>query len=62
MMGKVGCLINMVSLLLGFLMGSVTKVDIDGSEKKKCNFRFWIASDAWSVSLFFWSLYIAAIL
>ena len=35
MMGKVGCLIDMVSLLLGFLMGSVTKVDIDGSEKKK---------------------------
>ena len=35
MVGKVGCLVYMVSLLVGFLGGSVLEVDIAGSVKKK---------------------------
>ena len=34
-MGKVGCLVNLTTLLVGFLGGSVLKVDITGAVKKK---------------------------
>ena len=34
-MRKVGCLVNMAALLVGFLGVSVLKVDISGSVKKK---------------------------
>ena len=34
-MSKVGCLVNMADLLVGFLGGSVLKVDISGVVKKK---------------------------
>ena len=34
-MGKVGCLINNAALILGFLGGSVLKVDISRVVKKK---------------------------
>ena len=34
-MGKVGCLVYIVALLVGFLGGSVLKVDLSGSVKKK---------------------------
>ena len=35
MIGRVGCLLNMASLLVSFLVGSVPKVDIYGPVKKK---------------------------
>ena len=50
MVGKVGYIVNLAELLVGFLRGSVLKVDLDGVVKKKGDFRFWIASDAWRVS------------
>ena len=34
-MGKVGCIVNMSVLVVGFLGGSVQKVDIDVLVKKK---------------------------
>ena len=34
-MGKVGCLVIMVALLVGCLGGSVLKVDLNGTVKKK---------------------------
>ena len=34
MMGKVGCLVGRVSLIVGFLRGSVLTVDLDGVVKK----------------------------
>ena len=34
-MRKVGCIVNMAALLVGFLVGSVLKVDIAGVMKKK---------------------------
>ena len=34
-MRKVGCLVNMAVLIVGFLGGSVLKIDIDGVVKKK---------------------------
>ena len=59
---KFVCLVNMTSLLLGFLGYSVTKVDNSVVVKKKSRFRFWIASDSQRVSLCFSSLYISFIL
>ena len=35
MIGKVSCLINMEALLVGFLGGSVLKVDLSGVVNKK---------------------------
>ena len=35
-MGKFGCLVNMAALLLGCLGGSVLKVYLAGTVKKKC--------------------------
>ena len=61
-MRKVGCLVNLTALIVGFLGGSVLKVDLAGVVKKYGDFRFLIASDAWRVSLCFRSLYIADIL
>ena len=58
-MGKVGCLVNLAALLLGFLVGSVPEVDISGEVKKMVNFRFWIASDAHRVS--FCSMYLCIV-
>ena len=52
-MGNVGCLVNMAALLVGCLGGSFKKVDLARVAKKKNDFRFWFASDAWRVSLFF---------
>ena len=34
-MGKVGCLVNLAALLVGFLGGSVPKVDLAGEVEKK---------------------------
>ena len=34
-MVKVGCLINLEALLVDFLRGSVTMIDLDGAAKKK---------------------------
>ena len=34
-MGKVGCLVDLEALLVGFLVGSVPKVDLAGALKKK---------------------------
>ena len=34
-LGKVGCLVNLVALLVGFIGGSVMKVDISGAVKNK---------------------------
>ena len=48
---------------MGFVVGSVLKVDLAEAVKGgKVNFRFWIESYAWRLSLCFRSLYIAAIL
>ena len=44
MVGKVRYIVNLAELLVGFLRGSVLKVDLDGVVKKKGDFRFWIAS------------------
>ena len=52
LMRKVGCLVNMAALFVGFLRGSVLKVDLAGAVKKKGNFRFFIASNSWRVSFF----------
>ena len=35
MLGKVGCLVNMEALLVGYLGGSVLKVDIAGAANKQ---------------------------
>ena len=60
---KVGCLVNLVALLVGCLGGTVPKVDIARSvKKKKGDFRFWITSDSWRVYLCFMYLYIEDIL
>ena len=53
MMRKFGCLVNLAVILVGFLGGSVLKVDLAGAVNEKGNFRFWIESDAWRVSLCF---------
>ena len=34
-MGKVGCIVSLMELIVGYLGGSVLKVDIYGSVKKK---------------------------
>ena len=34
-MKKVGCLVNMEARIVGFLVGSVMEVDLDGVVKKK---------------------------
>ena len=47
------CIIYLLSLLVGCLGGSVLKVDLAGAVNEKGNFRFWIESDAWRVSLCF---------
>ena len=63
MIVKFGCLVNLVAFIVGCLVGSVLKVDLAGKvNKKKGDFRFWIVSDAWRVSLCFSSLYISDIL
>ena len=62
MMIRVGCLVNLAALLVGFLGGSVLKFDLSGVAKKKGDFRFWIASGAWRVSFCFRYLYIETIL
>ena len=55
--GKVVCLVIMVVLLVGFLGGSVMKVDLSGAAKKKMgDLRFWIESDACRASYCFRSL------
>ena len=52
-MGKVVFLVNMEALIVGFLGGSVPKVDIFIVVKvKRGNFSFWIASDAWRITFF----------
>ena len=57
MVGKVGCIVYLATLLVGFLGCSVLKVDIDGVVKKNMgDFRFWIESDACRGSLYFISL------
>ena len=61
MVGKVGCLVYMVALLLGYMRGSVLKVDLSGAVKKKGDFIFWTERDAWRVSLCFISLHISDI-
>ena len=62
MMRKVGSLLNMVSLPVGFLVGSVLEVDLSRVAKKKGDFSFWVASDDWRVYLCCRSLYISSIL
>ena len=52
-MEKVGCLVNLTELILDYLGGSVTKVDLSGAVKKKGDFGLCISSDAFSVSLCF---------
>ena len=62
-MRKVGCLVNMAALIVGFLVGLVLKVDLAGVVKqKKGDFKFCIESDTWGVSLCFISLHIVALL
>ena len=61
-MGKVGCLVNVMALIVVCLRSSVLKVDISGAVKEKGGFRFWITSDSWRVYFCFRSLCIAAIL
>ena len=56
------CLVYLVAILVGFLRGSVLKVDLVGVVNKKGDFRFWIESDASGVSLYFRYQYVAAIL
>ena len=54
MVGKVGCLVYLVALLIGCLRGSVLKADLAGVvKKKKGEFRFWIGSDDWRASFCF---------
>ena len=43
---KFGCLLYLAAICVGFLEGSVLKVDLDGAVKKKDDFKFCIASDA----------------
>ena len=62
-MGKVGCILYLMALLVGCLGGSFLKFDLAGAaKKKKGNFRFLIEGDACRVSLCFRYLYIADIL
>ena len=63
MVGKVGCIIYLEELLVGFLGGSILKVDIAGAAKKTMgDFGFWIKSDSWKVYFCFSYLYNASIL
>ena len=63
MVVKFGCLVYLTEVIVGFLGGSVMKVDIFGSVKKKMgDFRFWIESDVWRVYSCFMYLYTEAIL
>ena len=61
-MRKVGCLVNLTEIIVGFLGGSVMEVDLTGVVNKKGNFSFFIAIDACRVSLCFIPLYITDIL
>ena len=57
------CLLNTVALLVCFLGGFSSKGwYLWGTEEKTVNFSFSVASDSWRVSLWFRSMYIAAIL
>ena len=54
MVGKVGCLVYLLAILVGCLGGSVLNADLAGVVKKKNgDFRFWIGSDAWRASFCF---------
>ena len=62
-MGEVGCLVVQAECLVGFMEGSVLTVDMaEGGEEHSCGIRFWIASDACSVSWCYKYLHTADIL
>ena len=55
-MRKHACIVNMVAIIVGFLGGSVLKVDLSGMVNKKGVFGFCIEIDICRISLYFSSL------